>query len=249
MVFPLVAQQNNVHLAWDINLSEKMDSKELLIPFKCNDCDQILVKKAVIPTYSFKISANSINTTSISLKNIKTQSSPFNGFHTIIDEDFTITQQVLYEKRKRSILITVTPLRKSGSKTEYLTDFEWDIKTIPYIYNPNISKNKKDATYKSVLSSGDFYKVKIESDGIFKITKTFLETSGIDINTVSMSKFKVYGNGGEMLPELIQTPRAEDLVENAIYSVDLNGNDKMDADDYTIMVCKRSNEIQLCTWF
>ena len=98
IVFPLEAQQNNVHLTWDINLSEKTDSKELLIPFKCDDCDQILVKKAVIPTYSFKISANAINTASISLKNIKTQFSPFNGFHTIIDEDFTITQQILYEK-------------------------------------------------------------------------------------------------------------------------------------------------------
>ena len=238
IVFPLEAQQNNVHLTWDINLSEKTDSKELLIPFKCDDCDQILVKKAVIPTYSFKISANAINTTSVSLKNIKTQFSPFNGFHTIIDEDFTIKKQVLYEKRRRFILITVTPIRKSGSKTEYLTDFEWDIKTIPNTDNPNTTKNKKDATYESVLNSGDFYKVKIESDGVFKITKTFLEANGIDINTVSMSKFKVYGNGGEMLPELIQTPRAEDLVENAIYSVDLNGNDKMDADDYLLWYAK-----------
>ena len=50
IVFPLEAQQNNVHLTWDINLSEKTDSKELLIPFKCDDCEAHRKPKAKRPS-------------------------------------------------------------------------------------------------------------------------------------------------------------------------------------------------------
>jgi hypothetical protein len=82
----------------------------------------------------------------------------------------------------------------------------------------------------SVLSTGDWYKVGIVKEGIYKIDVPFLSQLGININQLSSTSIKLYGNGGRQLPEDNASPRADDLVENAIEVYDggdgiFNGND------------------------
>ncbi|CAL2088256.1 Por secretion system protein PorU precursor [Tenacibaculum sp. 190524A02b] len=69
----------------------------------------------------------------------------------------------------------------------------------------------------SVLSNGNWYKFSINTTGIFKIDASFLSQLGIDINTVNPKNIKIFGNGGNMLPQKVDTFRHNDLQENAIY--------------------------------
>ena len=87
-------------------------------------------------------------------------------------------------------------------------------------------------TYKahSVLASGDWYKIAIKKEGIYKIDLAFLASLGINTSSLSSNSIRLFGNGGGMLPEANNLPRPDDLEENAIMVVDggdgvLNGTD------------------------
>ena len=74
------------------------------------------------------------------------------------------------------------------------------------------------------LSAGDWYKVEIKdnsdngtSEGVYKITKSFLTGAGINVSGIDPRTIKLYGNGGSLLPERMNNPRPGDLQEIAVY--------------------------------
>lgn len=68
----------------------------------------------------------------------------------------------------------------------------------------------------SVLSSGSWYRFYVDKSGVFKLTRSFLSSLGVNTNTVDPRTIKIYGNGGAMLPLLNSEPYPLDLTENAI---------------------------------
>ena len=54
----------------------------------------------------------------------------------------------------------------------------------------------------SVLSDGNWYKFAIDTTGVFKIDRAFLQQLGISTNNLNPKKIHIYGNGGHLLPEL-----------------------------------------------
>lgn len=84
--------------------------------------------------------------------------------------------------------------------------------------NNTIAKvNYIDEVTSSVLSSGRWYKFAIDTTGVYKIDASFLNSLGIETTSLDPNKIRIYGNGGAILPELLNQPRKEDLIENAIY--------------------------------
>lgn len=82
----------------------------------------------------------------------------------------------------------------------------------------------------SVLATGNWYKIAVDKPGIYKVDLPFLAALGINISGLSSSSIRLFGNGGQMLPENNAASRMDDLFENAIMVVDggdgiLNGND------------------------
>lgn len=69
----------------------------------------------------------------------------------------------------------------------------------------------------SVLSEGTWYKFSVDTTGVFRIDQNLLQQIGISTNGLNPKKIHIYGNGGNLLPELNSTFRYEDLQENAIY--------------------------------
>jgi hypothetical protein len=72
----------------------------------------------------------------------------------------------------------------------------------------------------SVLASGNWYKVSISSAGIYKIDIPFLNALGINTTNLSSASIRLFGNGGQMLPENNAAPRIDDLKENAVFMAD-----------------------------
>ncbi len=98
----------------------------------------------------------------------------------------------------------------------------------------NVQKSKKTNKANSVLASGDWFKIGVQSSSVYKIDKSFIQSFGVDVSTIDLDKVKIYGNGGALLPEIISKPRIDDLAENAIWVNDANNNNKWDNDDYIL---------------
>ncbi|MCU0429507.1 MAG: type IX secretion system sortase PorU [Cytophagaceae bacterium] len=85
----------------------------------------------------------------------------------------------------------------------------------------------------SVLSAGNWYKVAISSDGIYKLDYSFFTSIGINPEEIDPRTLKVYGNGGGMLPQPNSSPRVDDLIENNILFVG-ESDGRFDPGDYVL---------------
>lgn len=82
--------------------------------------------------------------------------------------------------------------------------------------NARSSVSRKTGSTENPLKSGNFYKIKVDTSGVFKITAKFLRDNGINPSNINPKNFRIYGNGGLMLPEHNQDTRYSALQENAI---------------------------------
>lgn len=85
----------------------------------------------------------------------------------------------------------------------------------------------------SVLATGKWYKVAVEKTGVYKITGKTFKKMGFDLSKTDPRKIKIYGNKGGMLPQANQSPRANDLIENAIF-ISGEADGKFSSDDYIL---------------
>lgn len=231
-----VIQQLHWKIDPNIQANPEQSIREILTPYACSKCFYQNDGFINTPTVSKTLDATSLEVVSAEIKNVQTKRSNSQRIENLSDQ-FELIRKTTYSRGKRLVTITLTPIRKNGNSTEYITSFEWDVKTKSAArYLP--AKKKTDQTYSSVLSSGEFHKISIPEDGVYKINSAFLSASGIDISAIDLSKFKIYGNGGEMLPEIILKERPEDLTENRIYVYDENSNNRMDANDYILWYAK-----------
>ncbi|OJV51510.1 MAG: hypothetical protein BGO31_06030 [Bacteroidetes bacterium 43-16] len=71
-------------------------------------------------------------------------------------------------------------------------------------------------TGNSVLSTGNWYKIAVDKKGIFKVDYNLLQSLGINPASVNPNNIRIYGNGGQVMPEAVTDGTPDDLVENAI---------------------------------
>ena len=94
--------------------------------------------------------------------------------------------------------------------------------------------SKSEENTNSVLVSGNWYKVAVQQDGVYKITHTNLSDLGINTSNLPCGKIRIFGNGGGMLPKLNSDFRHDGLQENAIKVVDNNSNGIFESGDHIL---------------
>uniref|UniRef100_A0AAU6WLW1 Uncharacterized protein n=1 Tax=Chryseobacterium endophyticum TaxID=1854762 RepID=A0AAU6WLW1_9FLAO len=122
--------------------------------------------------------------------------------------------------------INVSLFKNVKGQVQRLSSFEISESNIPN----SIGSTMKVGTANNPLSAGNFYKIKVDKSGIFKITKQFLQDNGINPSSVNPKNFRIYGNGGIMLPEYNQDVKYSALQENAIQVVGENDGVWNDSD-------------------
>jgi len=148
-------------------------------------------------------------------------------------DSIEIQTLVSISRKVPSGVINFIPIRwnKTKGQFEKLISFSINITTK---YVPELSKsNKRIYAENSVLSSGEWYKIRVSESGIYKISYNDLQSYGIDPSSIDPRDIRVYGNSDGMLPEANIAFRYDDLQENAI---DVTGEDDgtFNADDYVI---------------
>ncbi len=83
----------------------------------------------------------------------------------------------------------------------------------------------------SVLASGNWYKISVRQEGVYKVDLPFLNSLGINTPNISSVSIRLFGNGGGMLAEKNQELPQDDLVENAIMMID-GGDGVFNGSDY-----------------
>ena len=89
----------------------------------------------------------------------------------------------------------------------------------------------------SVLSEGDWFRMPIAEDGVYAITFSYLSSMGVDPSSVNPSQLKVYGYGGGMLPQPLDSFRYDDLPEVAMRAIGLADN-RFDESDMLLFYAK-----------
>lgn len=152
-----------------------------------------------------------------------------------ITSQVTLFQSVVYQRKTPFHEVCILPLRRNPAtgNIERLVSFTLQLE---FSENPSTRNEKSGRIYtgNSVLSSGNWYKIAVASDGVFAITYDYLKNEGIDVASINPENFRIYGNGGGMLPEANAEPRADDLIENAIF-VYGEEDGKFDPGDYILL--------------
>lgn len=89
----------------------------------------------------------------------------------------------------------------------------------------------------SVLSSGKWYQVAMDTTGVFRLTYSDLSELGMDVDRIDPRNLRIYHNGGGLLNEMNAQPRFDDLEELPILVV---GEDdgKLDRNDYLLFYAR-----------
>ncbi|XMO85145.1 type IX secretion system sortase PorU [Algibacter sp. AS12] len=133
---------------------------------------------------------------------------------------------------KKYIGLQLSPIiKEENGRFKKVTSFQLNYKTGSNLNSKVSSKfSSSKAISNSVLSSGDWYRFYIDTTGVFKLNKRFLQTLGINVNTVDPRTIKLYGHGGEMIPYANAVDYPFDVPENAIQFVGEEDGDFNDSD-------------------
>jgi len=92
------------------------------------------------------------------------------------------------------------------------------------------AEGQRRYTAASVLSTGQWTKVSVDRQGIFRISASFLRNAGLT-GSIPSASIRLYGTGGAVLPEANQQAIGDDLPEVAIELND-GGDGVFDGNDF-----------------
>ncbi len=107
-------------------------------------------------------------------------------------------------------------------------------------FNSNAQRNYSNS---SVLATGNWYKISVKSAGVYKVDLAMLQALGVSTGNLQSSSIRLFGNGGEMLPESNSIARPDDLIENSIMIFD-GGDGVLSGSDYFIFYANGPNSWQ-----
>ncbi len=104
---------------------------------------------------------------------------------------------------------------------------------VAFCFSANKLMAQRKYVANSVLANGNFIKLGIVQEGIYKIDVAFLNNAGLGVSNISSTAIRLYGNGGAMLEEKNNLPYVDDISENDIQVVD-GGDGIFNNNDYLL---------------
>lgn len=237
----------NFTLKWEDNATVQISKNQsITLPLVENN----FFNENNIPTYTttFNVENNFI-VQQYQIKNVKTASLSENDLKNIsqihipaqLNSDFNIG----ISRGKSLAVLSLTALFKENNQIKKIISF-----TLEYQLQPKntLVANKQIPvpiySSNSVLAVGNWYKFSVDTTGIFKIDRQFLQKLGISTTNLDPRNIRIFGNGGHLLPQLNSDFRNDDLQENAIYSK--GGEDGVfDTDDYILFYARGPHSWEL----
>ncbi|RSK32333.1 type IX secretion system sortase PorU [Hymenobacter metallilatus] len=138
------------------------------------------------------------------------------------------------EARQPITLLALRPLRRNPQtgQAEKLVSFA-------YAYTTATARGTASRVYTrtSVLNQGDWFKIGVPSNGIYKLDKTTLSSLGLNVQSLDPGRLRLYGNAMGTLPQANSAYRPDDLAENAMQFVG-DANTSFDDNEYFLFYAR-----------
>lgn len=155
------------------------------------------------------------------------------------------TPEVLFknttQRKQPYIVYSFIPLVKQGGEIRKITSFNL---RIAYSTKAVAKSNSKSYVTNSALASGEWYKLGLVSDGVYKLEYDFLADMGIDMDSIDPRSIHIYGNGAGLLAENNANFRPDDLAKNAISFVGNEADGSFDSDEYFLFYANGPHRIE-----
>lgn len=123
----------------------------------------------------------------------------------------------------RFVALSLSPIIKEGGAVRRIKSFTYSFNygaaARSAIQNTAMSAN---SISNSVLASGDWYRFYVEKSGVYRISKSFLQSLGMNTDNVDPRRLKIFGHGGRMVPLSNSVAYPLDPLENPITVVGEN---------------------------
>lgn len=208
----LYSQQINI--SW--NGSTEYDfgiTKKNLPNFKTNfnEIKSSFDKNTIFLNLHQKVNVENLEITNLNWQNVSKKDLYDLSPLLLPEEEF---KSISYQNTKNGsfVNIAINLFKRDGDIVKRLTSFTLTRNN----QTRNTTNRVEVGTTENPLANGTFYKIKADSTGIFKITYQFLQQNGMNPANINPQNFRIYGNGGVMLPEYNQDTKYASLQENAI---------------------------------
>ena len=219
-----------IRLQWNGVVQECYDSDTLFyIGLESADYD------GVMPVYcqSFPIYDDAVKL-DVRLQDVKSE--PFSAEEMqvarnfLCDPDFVVDAIPLRSRDEAFLSVRIVPFRQNGGQYEKLVSANLSV-----TLTPDYSAQRSNPTYanRSVMASGEWYKIGLSETGIYKLTASDLSELGINVSNIDPRQIRIYHNGGGVLPEMNAVSRPDDLVEVPIF-VSGEADGRFDNNDYIL---------------
>lgn len=231
--FPLMGMgQDQIELKWGTATRHEVDDQQFFNRLNCLNCGYGGTM-ASVPTYFGKLSGSF----SISLNGVVAEVIPTEEREALElsdwPADFEVSQQNVTIKKQRETHFQVKAVRRNAGngQLERLKSFQIQTTSVSNL----VASPATPQTYaaNSVLSSGNWYKIGVARDGMYRLSASTLSSMGFAPGSFDPRNLRIYGNGGGMLPEANAVFRYDDLVENPIF-VFGESDGSFDANDFVL---------------
>jgi hypothetical protein len=218
----MFAQQQRFEISWESSQKISAGTYTIEIPSFNKENLSFSFEEGLLFIAQWKIS-NSINESSITLSNVVYGSISKSELKDL--DVTTIPTQIIYNLKnsfardKQYAIFQLSPIVKEANGSyKKVMSFQINYSTgtsVNRISSLNKFSNTKTVS-NSVLSTGEWYRFYVDTTGVFKLSKSFLQRLGVKVNTVDPRTIKLYGNGGRMIPYSNLVAYPFDVQENAI---------------------------------
>jgi len=164
---------------------------------------------------------------------------------------FDISLYSIPREEIAGINVNTNPYTQEKSSTARISCLKLENNTVFRLVSFTIANSGKSASQQfsmggkvgstqNPLKEGTFYKIKVDKSGVFKITSKFLRDNGINPSNINPKNFRIFGNGGLMLPENNNDIRYAALQENAI-QVSGENDGVWNEEDYALFYAQGPN--------
>ena len=232
-VFVYSQQRGTVTIDWNDKVKITFDDFSVNVPqfnpenFSFNDSKKEILFVKKIPATSF------VNENSLIISDVIYEAIAENALGDLsrsnIPSSIKASIGNCIARDENKVLLKVSPIIKEGGDFKKIKSF-----TYSFTYGASASKvTNANTIANSVLSTGKWYRFYVQTSGVYKITKSFLNSLGFSTDGVDPRTIKIYGNGGRMIPLTNSDFYPNDLAENAIQVIG-ESDGSFDNDDYIL---------------
>ena len=213
-----IAQQKQFSIDWEDDVALSIAFSKIEIPAFSQE-NMSYSDETGLVFFANWIEGRRIDENSVSLENVIYKSISKSELKDLdmskISSNLNFELKNVEARDKRSIYFQVNPIIKDNGTYKKITSF-----TVNYNFETLSNKTANTSSFfnitNSVLANGDWYRFYVDTTGVYRIDRDFLNRLGVDVGSVNPRNIKIYGNGGKMLPYLNSENNIFDLEENAI---------------------------------